>query len=160
MRCGSVICLATLALGASGCEWLPAPLDPELVVLERTLKLEIVGADRVSRSGSLEVVLKLSQNGVHAAFACFGPSRGVSYATATSSGWSGSLMSHPGCVKEFSLHPFAAMTWREEIEIPGASHADVAVALEVEIVNPRTCGWFGCSAATLRSNWYSAPAAN
>lgn len=49
------------------------------------------------------------------------------------------------------------MTWREELEILTGSQGSVEIEVDVQIVNPRTCRGFGCSAITLRSDSYSIP---
>lgn len=99
---GCAMFVATFALGGSACSWIPAPVDPELAALERSLTLQIASANRLHRSGAAEFTFKLSNHGTNVAKACLGPSRSVSYRSSGSSGTSGTFVDHPGCTKESS----------------------------------------------------------
>ena len=157
MRFRSRVFVTAFILGGSACSWMPASVDPEFLALERTLRLEIASAARLFDSGAAEVTYKLSNQGTGVAKACLGPGRDVTFRASGSSWSSLRFVHHAGCVKEFTLQPGGDMTWREELEIAPKSQGSVEIEVEIEILNPRTCGSPGCSSVQVRSKPYSIP---
>ena len=149
---GLLLLSAGLALGVSGCEFMP---DPEFAALESALTLRIVEAKRSASAGSVDFRFELRNRGSMSAKACFGPSRSVSYKASSSSATSGTFVDHPGCAREFTIQSGDEMSWDEAIEVPRLPHGRAEVEVSVQIVNPRRCGRWGiCAAIDLKSNQF------
>ena len=144
----SVAALAVLAAG-TGCDFLP---DPEFAGIERALELTIVEADRGQAADSFDFELDLKNRSESTVKACLGPSRNVSYKTTSGGGSSFDFVDHPGCVREFAIESGRTMRWRETIGVTGLYGGKVEVEIEVEIVNPRRCGGYGCAAIQIKSS--------
>lgn len=151
----SLSSLALLAVAASGCAVVP---DREFSALEKVLALNVVEAKRSASAGSVDFGFELTNRGATPARACLGPSRSVSYEVASSSGTSSTFIDHPGCTREFAIHPGGVMSWAETLEVPRLSQGRVTLEVEVQIVNPRRCGsWGNCAAFNLKSNHLEIP---
>lgn len=142
------VTILALALAASGCDLLP---DPQFAQVGHSLKLMIAKVDRSESGTSAEFVFTLTNGGPEAVNACLGPSRSVWYDTSGAGGVSSTWVDHPGCMSEFTIEPDRDMTWSEVLDVPHLSETRVDVEVEVEVVNPRRCGAFGCTSTTLRS---------
>ena len=142
--------VATLSLlvVTGGCHLQP---DPAFAVLGRSFELRIVEASRGQAAGSVDFEFELTNGGDSAAAACFGPSRTVSYRTASGGGSSVQAFYHPGCEYEFTIASGKAMRFRETLSIPELSSAPTAIEVEIEVVNPRRCGGFGCASIHVKS---------
>lgn len=131
-----------------------AVFDPELLMAKNRLKLEITDIvpvkDRVAR-----VEFNLSNKSASAVKSCLGPSRAVSYKSSGSSGVASDGFDHPGCTKEFTIEPKSDLLWNEEVEFPIVLRSGVKIEIEVELVNPRRCGGWGCTATMLSSSEYA-----
>jgi hypothetical protein len=143
-----LIATAAMAAHAVGCA---SVADQQLARIARSLELTVVRARVTDSRDGIELDLSLRNRGNSAAVACLGPGRSVS-----SSAGAGmmTLVDHPGCVREFTIPPGEAMTWSERLDTQAPSEAgagqDVQVEVEIEIVNPRRCGSFGCSSTWLK----------
>ncbi len=61
------------------------------------------------------------------------------------------FVDHPGCVREFTIEPGKTMRWRETLPVSGLSSGRVELGVEIEVVNPRRCGGFGCTSIQFKS---------
>jgi hypothetical protein len=139
-----------LALAASACDRVP---DPQFGRIGNSLKLEIAKVTRSKDGTSAEFVFTVNNAGSGPVNACLGPVKRVSYDTSGPVGGMTFMSnSHPGCMREFTLEPGRGMTWSEAIEMAHLSETRVDVEVEVEVMNPRRCGRFGCATTTLQSN--------
>jgi hypothetical protein len=131
--------------------------DPQLKVYEASLTLTIEHIDVIDQiSSEARIRLKLSNDSKETITACLGPSRTVSY---QGSGTGGALMAsvdHPGCMRAFTLGPARSMSWQEMLKI-GSVGGGSKIEVNVEIVNPKQCGGWGCTATDVRSNAYVLP---
>jgi hypothetical protein len=132
--------------------------DREFASLEKTPSLNIVEAKRAAAGGSADFTFTLTNPGSTNAQACLGPSRSVSYKSASSSGIRSTFVDHPGCTREFTIHPGGVMSWAETLEVPPLSEGRVEVEVSVQIVNPRRCGsWGNCAAFDLKASQFEIP---
>jgi hypothetical protein len=143
----SLLLFAGLAVSVSGCEIMQ---DPEFATLKSSLVLRIVEAKHSASGDSAEFSFELMNRGSTSANACLGPSRSVSYKVASSEGSSSTLVSHPGCTREFTIESGGSMSWAETLVVPRLSEVEVTV----EIANPRRCGSLGCATIDLKSNQF------
>lgn len=141
--------ILALALAAMGCDALP---DSQFAEISHSLKLETAKVTLSEAGTSAEFVFTLTNHGPEPVNACLGPSRSVWYDTSGPGGVSSTLIHHPGCMTEFTIEPDRDMTWTEVLDVPHLSENRVDVEVGVEVVNPRRCGGFGCTSATLKSN--------
>lgn len=134
----------TLAAAAVGCEQLP---DREFAALESALTLRVV---EITTAGvdHAQFDLELTNGGASRAHACLGPGRSV---TGLSGGGSFSMVSHPGCEREFQLDAGGVLAWSEthEVTVPGG--APVEAAITIQILNPRRCSSVGCAGFMVES---------
>jgi hypothetical protein len=140
----------TGALLAAAC----SVFDAELLIAKSRLKLEVTNLTPVKEQIT-SVEFKLSNDSASAVKSCLGPSRAVSYKSSGSSGVASHGFDHPGCTKEFTIEPKSNMLWTEEVEVPIVLRTGVKVQIDVELVNPRRCGGWGCSATMLSSSEYA-----
>jgi hypothetical protein len=145
---------AGFAAAVSGCEIMP---DPEFAELKDALTFSIVEAKRNESGGSADFTFRLTNRGSTAANACLGPSRSMSYKVASSSGISSNFVSHPGCMREFTIQPGGVMGWTETLQVPRLSQGRVELEVDVQLVNPRRCSSVGCTAFDLKSNRFEIP---
>ena len=143
-----------LAVAVAGCEILP---DREFAALPKALTLTIAEAKRSASGTSVDFNFELTNRDSTSVKACLGPSRGVSYKVASSSGTSSNFVHHPGCMREFTIEPNGVMAWRETLEVPRLSQGRVELEVDVQLVNPRRCGSAGCTAFDLKSNRFEIP---
>jgi hypothetical protein len=141
--------LLAWVLAASGCDRLP---DRQFARIGDSLKLKIAKVTRSESGTSAEFVLTMTNSGPRAVNACLGPSRNVSVDTSGPQASTFNSIDHPGCVREFTLEPGRDMTWSEVIDVPHLSETRVDVEVDVEVVNPRRCGGWGCTSTDIRSN--------
>lgn len=154
MSFGLRIFVVALALQGAACSWLPALLEPDLESLRRSLKLEITDVKKPEWNKPADVSLKLTNQSAIVVKACLGPSRSLSYSAPGGGGTRSTDIDHPGCIKEFVLQPAGEMTWNEHLDVPTTLVAGLELEVTVEIVEPRSCGGWGCSAIQMRSIQY------
>ena len=124
--------------------------------LKTTLGLRIVEAKRLPPSDSAEFRFELNNRASTKVNACLGPSRRVFYeyrgAEVSGAGSAFTFVDHAGCEREFTIQAGGVISWSETLEMPALSERAVAVEVSIEIVNPRRCDGWGCSALDLKSN--------
>jgi len=151
---GPSLLWAAIAVGLSGCEFMP---DREFAALEKAVTVNIADAKRNLSGSSIDFSFEMTNRGSTTAKACLGPSRSVSYKGAASSGTSSGFVNHPGCTREFALQPGGVMAWAETLEVPRLSQGRVELEVDIQLVNPRRCGRAGCMAFDVTSNRFAIP---